>query len=163
MMSSGCKDDEGARTWIKLVQARDEQCHDFFVLFTTKEDTKEGSQSAVCLERYRGHEGLVSFKAESKFCSVLFRGFATVRAGCCLCPSGSAAYYELQVVRMGEITQWGFCTETFEPIKELSCKGAETEGVEDGMACKGEESEGSEDEVASEGAEHEGIGDDESS
>jgi hypothetical protein len=110
MMPSGCKDDQGAATWIKIVQARDEQC-DAFVRSSFHE---AGSTAAECLELYRGNTWDVSLKAESNVCAVLFREFATVRAGHCMCPSGSAAYYELQVVCMGEGPQWGFCSEAFE-------------------------------------------------
>ena len=37
-----------------------------------------------------------------------------MRASDLMCPSGSAAYYELHVVRMGESLQWGFCTRVFQ-------------------------------------------------
>jgi hypothetical protein len=111
-MPSGSKDENGAAMWIKLVQARDDQC-DTFVQNSHHEAC---SKAAVCLELYRGDR----FKAESNLCAALFRIFSTVRACHCLCPSGSAAYYELQVVHMGGHPQWGFCSEAFEQTNGYS-------------------------------------------
>ncbi len=119
MMPSGSKNDERAAAWIKLVQARDEQC-DALVKSSFRE---AGSRAAVCLELYRGDRECVSLKVESNLSSTLFREPATVRAGHCLCPSGSAAYYELQVVCMGDCPQWGFCSEVFEQIDGHSYDG----------------------------------------
>ncbi len=124
MMPSGCKDDQGASSLVKLVQARDEQC-DAFVRSTVLEAR---SEAAACLELYRGHKCAVSLKAETRVCAALFRQFATVRAGHCMCPSGSAAYYELQVVRMGECPQWGFCSDAFEQSNGYSGKGVGDDG-----------------------------------
>jgi hypothetical protein len=113
MMPSGCKDDQGAAAWIKSVQARDAQCDAFVQSFVHEAGSKE---AAACLELYRGDKWAVSLKAEPNVCAALFRQFATVRAGHCLCPSGSAAYYELQVVCMGGYPQWGFCGDAFEQV-----------------------------------------------
>jgi ankyrin repeat protein len=114
MMPSGWKHDQGAATWIELVQAKDEQC-DAFVRDLVQE---EGSNPAY-LELHTGDKWAVSIKAES----ALFRDFASVRAGHCMCPSGSAAYYELHVVHMGDTPQWGFCTEAFESVKGCTVDG----------------------------------------
>jgi hypothetical protein len=110
MMPSG----EGAAKWIKLVQARDEQCEAF-----VRDLPEEKGSTAVCLEIHRGDTWAVSIKAESNVTAALFRRFATVRAGHCLCPSGSAAYYELQVVHMNQCPQLGFCSEKFSTLFTL--------------------------------------------
>jgi ankyrin repeat protein len=126
MVPSGSSngDNEGAATWVKLVQARDEQCAAFAKNFFHD----KGLKSAACLELHRGDKWAVLFNAESNMSAALFRQSATVRAGHCMCPSGSAAYYELQVVCMGECPQWGFCTDAFE---QMLISGPSSHGVGD--------------------------------
>jgi hypothetical protein len=65
------------------------------------------SKAAACLELYSGVKGAVLLKAGA----ALFKLF------------GSAAFYELQVVYMGETPQWGFCTEDFVQLNGHSDNG----------------------------------------
>jgi hypothetical protein len=81
MMPSGCKHDQGASSFVKLVQARDEQCD----VFVRNSHHESGSKAAACLELHRGDKCAVLLKGESNVCAALFREFATVRAGHCLC------------------------------------------------------------------------------
>lgn len=62
------------------------------------------------VEIFRGTEWNVTVKDD--VCT--FRTFSTVRASQYMCPSGHAAYYELEVIHLLQAPQFGFCTEAFE-------------------------------------------------
>jgi ankyrin repeat protein len=113
MMPSG----EGAAKWIKLVQARDGQCEAFV---RNVPEEKEHS-NAVSLHVYGGRRWGVSLKSEQlqNVTVALFRSFAAVCADHCMCPSGSAAYYELQVVHRGQGLHWGFKSENTSEFDHL--------------------------------------------
>jgi len=93
--------------WIKSAQAAMQGSSESSIHLASKEEN-------LHVERFRGDEWAVTLKAVSGVCNVLFRQFASVRASGFMCPSGSAAYYELQVLRVGGLLQWGFCSEAFE-------------------------------------------------
>jgi hypothetical protein len=65
LMPAGCKDVEAAATWIKFMQARDEQCHKFVRLFLNQKDSKALVQKVgVFLERCRGEEWKMTLQPE---------------------------------------------------------------------------------------------------
>ena len=110
MIPAGCHQDEGLREWIKSVQAKDKQCAEFI-----RKLDKEAGMLATAVERFRGNTWDVVIKADDQGCCVArFSHFATLRASNYFCPPGSAAYYELHVLHMGEALQCGFCLEAFE-------------------------------------------------
>jgi ankyrin repeat protein len=101
IVSSG----ESALAWMESAKAKYGVC---------ESDQSHGdSQSASSVELFRGEKWSVSAKVEAQCSIVLFREFATVRASQARCPAGSAAYYELEVIKPGLCTQWGFCTDGF--------------------------------------------------
>jgi ankyrin repeat protein len=124
MIPACCNHEESPREWIKSVQATDEQCADFI----QKLDKRATGVEGLCndkwdIERLRGDEWDVFMKADKGTCVVCFNGFVTVGASNYICVSGSAGYYELHVLRMGEALQWGFCSEAFEQCDEYSGDG----------------------------------------
>ncbi len=110
MIPASCDQDEGPREWITSVQAKDEQCAEFM---------QNLHKSATAVERLRGGKWDVVIKADQ----VRFNHFATVGASDYVCASGSAGYYELHVLRMGEALQWGFCSEDFEQCDKKTRNG----------------------------------------
>ena len=104
-----------ATQWLKSVC----EAHDCSSLLASvpRDDTQPP------LQRFRGNKWEVTIKAEAQACVVLFRGFATVRTRNLMCPSGSAAYYELHVVREDLCSQWGFCSEVFQQVDAFSSDG----------------------------------------
>jgi hypothetical protein len=92
------------------------------------------------LERFRGPKWAVVLKAESGVSAALFRPFSTVRASSFMCPSGSAAYFELEIVRMGTYRKFGFCSVSFQPSDMLKFEGvgdsSSSWGVDGGRLVK---------------------------
>jgi ankyrin repeat protein len=111
MMPASIGEDASASMWIRSVQTIDDRCD----ALVRKVSNEVGAQ-AIQVELFRGDVWEVSFKAGSEMPVILFRAFATVRASDFMCPSGSAAYYELQVLRMCQCPQWGFCCEAFDRV-----------------------------------------------
>jgi hypothetical protein len=109
MIPAGCHEDEKVQEWIKSVQERDAQCSAFVQNMLQTSDV-----GAMPVERFRGDKWAVVIKAHTGCHVALFNNiFSTVRASGFMCPPGSAAYYELHVLRAGTSTQLGFCSEAF--------------------------------------------------